>query len=128
MFLSTMSVMEGTDPRKKLEKSYKSVIVKNWSVWPVVQFVNFKFVPLDHRVLLVNVISLGEYLLQGLGCRDDADACIRMELLPQLHQQLLNVFRIGTSSDYMKLALGIGDRVSWFRNGCIVVRALLLEG
>jgi len=28
-------------------------------IWPVVQFVNFKYVPLELRVLVVNVVSLG---------------------------------------------------------------------
>lgn len=60
MFLSTMSLMEGTDPREKLEKNYKKALIKNWSVWPIVQTINFKLVPLEHRVLLVNVIALGE--------------------------------------------------------------------
>ncbi|KAG9980650.1 hypothetical protein KCU78_g21604, partial [Aureobasidium melanogenum] len=32
---------------------------KNWMLWPFVQAVNFKFVPLQHRVLVVNVVSLG---------------------------------------------------------------------
>ncbi|KAI9836523.1 MAG: Protein required for ethanol metabolism [Sclerophora amabilis] len=54
-----MSLMEGTDPKEKLDKTYKSALAKNWMVWPWVQAINFKFVPLDHRVLVVNVVSLG---------------------------------------------------------------------
>lgn len=60
VFLSTMAILEGTDPKKKLESTYFNALSKNWMVWPVVQFTNFKFVPLEHRVLLVNVVSLGE--------------------------------------------------------------------
>ncbi|KAK4545488.1 Protein required for ethanol metabolism [Oleoguttula mirabilis] len=59
VFLSSMAVMEGTDPKKKLDSTYWEALRKNWMVWPVVQFTNFKFVPLEHRVLVVNVISLG---------------------------------------------------------------------
>jgi len=59
IFLSSMAIMEGTDPKKKLETTYVNALQKNWMVWPVVQFTNFKFVPLEHRVLVVNVISLG---------------------------------------------------------------------
>ncbi|KAK5123400.1 Protein required for ethanol metabolism [Meristemomyces frigidus] len=59
VFLSSMAIMEGTDPKRKLETTYFEALKKNWMVWPVVQFTNFKFVPLEHRVLVVNVISLG---------------------------------------------------------------------
>jgi protein Mpv17 len=58
-FLSSMAVMEGTSPQKKLESTYKTAITKNWMVWPWVQLVNFKVVPLEHRVLVVNVVALG---------------------------------------------------------------------
>ena len=60
--------MEGSDPREKLASTYKEALTKNWMVWPVVQFTNFKFVPLEHRVLVVNVISLGKscYMKSGI--------------------------------------------------------------
>lgn len=60
-FLSTMALLEGTDPRKKLESTYFNALSKNWMVWPIVQFTNFKFVPLPHQVLFVNFISLGKF-------------------------------------------------------------------
>ncbi|KAK8072003.1 hypothetical protein PG996_005351 [Apiospora saccharicola] len=49
LFLSSMA----------LEKSYKPALQANYMLWPFVQLVNFKFVPLHHRVLFVNVISIG---------------------------------------------------------------------
>lgn len=52
--------MEGTSPKEKLQASYLTALEKNWMLWPAVQAVNFKFVPLEHRVLVVNVVSLGE--------------------------------------------------------------------
>jgi protein Mpv17 len=58
-FLSSMAIMEGTSPKDKLEKTYWTALSANWMVWPFIQIVNFKFVPLHHRVLLVNVISIG---------------------------------------------------------------------
>ncbi|EME48377.1 hypothetical protein DOTSEDRAFT_161874 [Dothistroma septosporum NZE10] len=58
-FLSSMALMEGTDPKEKLKQSYGTALQKNWMVWPIVQATNFKFVPLEHRVLVVNVVSLG---------------------------------------------------------------------
>ena len=67
LFLSSMAVMEGSDPKEKLNNSYWNALQKNWMVWPAVQAINFKLVPLEHRVLVVNIVSLGEslHLLQG---------------------------------------------------------------
>ena len=54
-----MALMEGTDPKEKLKKSYLPALQSNWMLWPWVQAINFKLVPLHHRVLVVNVVSLG---------------------------------------------------------------------
>ena len=59
LFLTSMALMEGSDPKAKLEKSYLTALKMNWMVWPWVQAINFKFVPLDHRVLVVNIVSIG---------------------------------------------------------------------
>ncbi|KAI9882454.1 MAG: hypothetical protein M1823_005804 [Watsoniomyces obsoletus] len=59
VFLSTMSLLEGSDPREKLKRTYKDTMITNWTVWPFVQALNFKMVPLEHRVLVVNVVALG---------------------------------------------------------------------
>lgn len=63
VFLSSMAIMEGSSPTDKLKSAYGAALAKNWMVWPGVQLVNFKFVPLEHRVLVVNLVSLGEMLL-----------------------------------------------------------------
>ena len=55
-----MSIMEGSDPLDKLRNGYWTVYKANLMLWPWVQAVNFTFVPLRHRVLVVNVVSLGE--------------------------------------------------------------------
>lgn len=44
VFLSTMSVLEGTDPKEKLRKSYLPGLKVNWILWPPVQAINFKLV------------------------------------------------------------------------------------
>ena len=86
MFLSSMSLMEGTDPREKLQKSYKTALIKNWTVWPAVQAINFKLVPLEHRVLVVNVVSLGKSSAQTTTLRHHLIRwLLRMELLSQLY-------------------------------------------
>ena len=68
--------MEGSDPKEKLKSTYLEALKKNWMVWPPVQAVNFKFVPLEHRVLVVNVVSLGEWIpYLDVEERDDANKC-----------------------------------------------------
>lgn len=58
-FFSTLSVLEGGSPAEKLDANYWTGLKTNWMVWPAVQLVNFKLVPLNHRLLVVNFISLG---------------------------------------------------------------------
>ena len=65
LFLSSMAYMEGTDPKEKLNSTYWNALQKNWMVWPAVQAINFKLVPLEHRVLVVNIVSLGKFPLRG---------------------------------------------------------------
>lgn len=59
VFLSSMSVLEGGSPQEKLKKNYISGLKANWVIWPPVQSINFTMVPLEHRVLVVNIVSLG---------------------------------------------------------------------
>jgi protein Mpv17 len=58
-FLSSMAYLEGSSVSEKLSSTYVEALKKNWMVWPAVQAVNFTVVPLQHRVLVVNVVSLG---------------------------------------------------------------------
>jgi protein Mpv17 len=85
LFLSTMAFFEGWPPRKALEgadarpgaeparaeatarerveqrlrAAWLPAFTRNLIVWPAVQAVNFSVVPLEHRVLVVNVVALG---------------------------------------------------------------------
>jgi protein Mpv17 len=48
-----MGVMEGHSLpaiQKKYVDLYPPVIKANWTVWPIIQFVNFRFMPLAYRV------------------------------------------------------------------------------
>lgn len=79
-----MSLFEGKHPKEKLLNegafmggTFASAYARNWMVWPWVQVVNFKFVPLQHRVLVVNAVALGwncylSYLNSGGGGGDKA--------------------------------------------------------
>jgi protein Mpv17 len=59
VFLGSMAALEGSSPAEKLEKNYKTALLTNWMIWPFVQMVNFRLVPLEHRLLFVNGISIG---------------------------------------------------------------------
>jgi len=53
VFLGSMGAMEGHSLpaiRKKYVDLYPPAIKANWTVWPLIQFVNFRFMPLPYRV------------------------------------------------------------------------------
>jgi protein Mpv17 len=59
IFLTSMSVMEGTNPKEKLERVYWKALRANWSIWPAFQAVNLSMVPAQYQVLAVNVFNIG---------------------------------------------------------------------
>lgn len=54
-----MAYLEGTSIRRRLHDAYVPGLTKNFLIWPWVQFTNFKYVPMEYRILVVNVVSLG---------------------------------------------------------------------
>lgn len=70
VFLTSMSVMEGVNPQEKLSRTYWDALRANWMLWPAVQTLNLALVPLQYRVLTVNVVNIGMYipLLPSYGC------------------------------------------------------------
>lgn len=82
IFLASMGIMEGRDRVHvvaKFRDLYKPAIIANWEVWPLAQFVNFRFMPLPYRVpfqqtcgvfwtLYLSTINSKESMLQD---RDD---------------------------------------------------------
>lgn len=53
IFLGSMGIMEGHSLpaiQKKYVDLYPPAIKANWTVWPIIQFVNFRFMPLPYRV------------------------------------------------------------------------------
>lgn len=59
LFLGSMAALEGQSVSGRLRKAWAKGMVNNFLVWPWVQGVNFRFVPLEHRVLVVNFVALG---------------------------------------------------------------------
>ncbi|KAI8067455.1 hypothetical protein BC940DRAFT_333479 [Gongronella butleri] len=61
-FFSAQGAMEGqslAQIKEKLQHSYPNALMNNYKLWPAVQLANFYFVPLQHRLLVVNLIALG---------------------------------------------------------------------
>jgi len=61
MFFGSMTFMEGKGPREvvdRLRVAWLPTLVKNWGVFIPTQLLNFSVVPLQHRLLVVNVVSL----------------------------------------------------------------------
>lgn len=53
IFLSTMSVLEGLEweeIKERYRRLYFPLLIVNWQIWPFVQFINFRYLPLRYRV------------------------------------------------------------------------------
>lgn len=42
----------------RVKARYPSVQIRAWQVWPLVSLINYRFVPLTHRVLFANIVAL----------------------------------------------------------------------
>lgn len=76
LYFSAMTAMEGGDNiqekvQQKLKANWWNTLTANWTVWPAVQTVNFAFVPVQLRLLVVNTISIAWncYLLMKLNSK-----------------------------------------------------------
>ncbi|KAJ3336060.1 hypothetical protein HDU93_003799 [Gonapodya sp. JEL0774] len=58
----------------KLEQDLWPTLVANWALWPVVLLVSFMLVPLDFRVLWMNVVGLGWNTYLSLAQERSADS------------------------------------------------------
>lgn len=56
-----MTLMEGGTINmgiNKIKNQWWDTLVTNWAVWPAFQCFNFTFVPLQHRLLALNVVAI----------------------------------------------------------------------
>ncbi|KAK9319801.1 hypothetical protein V1517DRAFT_296624 [Lipomyces orientalis] len=44
--------------KQELQTKWSQTMVRNYAVWPAVQFVNFRMVPLEYRLMVVNFVSI----------------------------------------------------------------------
>ena len=60
-FFTGLGLLEGKSMariKRQLDNEYFNVLLNNWKVWPAVQICNFYLVPLQHRVIVVNTVSV----------------------------------------------------------------------
>ncbi|CAI2168797.1 13440_t:CDS:2 [Funneliformis geosporum] len=61
LFFGSIGILEGRDfegIKQKFEEAYLPALKANYTVWPLVQFVNFKFLPLRYRVPFVSSVGV----------------------------------------------------------------------
>ncbi|CAO1425165.1 unnamed protein product [Diamesa serratosioi] len=47
-----------TECTKTVESKFFTVYIADWCIWPIAQFFNFYYVPLQYRVLYINAITM----------------------------------------------------------------------
>ncbi|KAK0098628.1 hypothetical protein PV326_005961 [Microctonus aethiopoides] len=61
LLLTTIGIMQGNDAtsiKNKLKNEYTDILWNNYKLWPMVQLVNFAFVPLNYQVLVVQCVAV----------------------------------------------------------------------
>ncbi|KAL0080409.1 integral membrane protein mpv17 pmp22 family [Phycomyces blakesleeanus] len=62
VFFSAQGLFEGKsveEIKHKLQTGYPTAVISNYKLWPAVQFFNFYFIPLNHRLMVTNLVALG---------------------------------------------------------------------
>ncbi|AET38430.1 ethanol metabolism protein Ecym_2728 [Eremothecium cymbalariae DBVPG len=60
-YFSVMTLMEGgsfLQVKERLNEIWWSTLVTNWAIWPAFQFCNFSLLPVQHRLLAANLMSI----------------------------------------------------------------------
>lgn len=60
-FFTTTGILFGKsfeDIKMKFNNQYLDTMKTNYKIWPAVQMINFYFVPLQHRVFVVNFVAI----------------------------------------------------------------------
>eukprot|EP01006_Ploeotia_vitrea_P001064 TRINITY_DN104139_c0_g1_i1.p2 TRINITY_DN104139_c0_g1~~TRINITY_DN104139_c0_g1_i1.p2 ORF type:complete len:215 (+),score=110.30 TRINITY_DN104139_c0_g1_i1:30-647(+) len=74
-FITSFALLEGHFDvdyiAGKFKNDFFDILKVNWVVWPVAQLINFRYVPLSHRVLFVNCVNVGwSAFLSYMGTRE----------------------------------------------------------
>lgn len=55
----------------ELKAKYVPTLIAGWKLWPLAHFINFAFIPNQHRILYTNVVSVaGTYILSKAASGD----------------------------------------------------------
>jgi protein Mpv17 len=60
-FFGTTGLLFGKTPeeiKSKFRNQYFKTLLTNYYIWPVIQTINFTFVPLQHRAFVVNFVAI----------------------------------------------------------------------
>ncbi|WWD20441.1 hypothetical protein CI109_104917 [Kwoniella shandongensis] len=75
LFITSMGIMEGRDSqgiKDKFSDMYFPALIANWKVWPLIQTINFKLMPLQYRVPFQSTCGIAWTLyLSLLNAKDD---------------------------------------------------------
>ncbi|KAM0786551.1 hypothetical protein ACM66B_002008 [Microbotryomycetes sp. NB124-2] len=61
IFLFSMGTLEGLDGaqiKQKIRSNYWPILLVNWQIWPILQLINFRFVPLKFRVPFGSMLGI----------------------------------------------------------------------
>ncbi|GAA5886441.1 hypothetical protein JCM16303_001410 [Sporobolomyces ruberrimus] len=61
IFLFSMSLLEGLsgeETQEKIKDNYWPILFVNWQVWPLLQLINFRYVPLKYRVPFGSILGI----------------------------------------------------------------------
>jgi len=61
VFVTAASTLQGLsvqDIKKNLDANYVDIVLTNWKIWPATQLLNFYLTPVQHRILVVNIVAL----------------------------------------------------------------------
>nr|XP_019009509.1 uncharacterized protein I206_06158 [Kwoniella pini CBS 10737]OCF48290.1 hypothetical protein I206_06158 [Kwoniella pini CBS 10737] len=76
LFITSMGIMEGRDWQgisDKFSDMYMPALIANWKVWPLIQTINFKLMPIQYRVPFQSTCGIAWTLyLSLLNAKDDA--------------------------------------------------------
>lgn len=56
--INTMEGLSFQETKEQLRLKYKDILFANWKVWPIVQTINFYFVPYTHQVAVAQFVAI----------------------------------------------------------------------
>jgi protein Mpv17 len=59
IYLSITTLLNRLDYRETMTNQFPKIVTNGALVWPFVNIINFKFVPIPYRLLFINVIGVG---------------------------------------------------------------------